>query len=73
MTDQYAVIGNPIGHATSPLIHSTFARQTGQDIDYIAIEGALGSFREAAEAFAWWRGVRPETAALIFRLTVPLA
>ena len=27
---------------------------------------------QAAEAFAWWRGVRPETRALIERLTVPL-
>ena len=27
---------------------------------------------QAAEAFAWWRGVRPATAALIARLTVPL-
>ncbi len=51
MTDRYAVIGNPIGHTKSPLIHSTFAQQTGQDIEYIAIEGALGGFREAAEEF----------------------
>ncbi len=51
MTDTYAVIGNPIGHTKSPLIHSTFAQQTGQDIDYIAIEGAFGGFREAAEEF----------------------
>jgi shikimate dehydrogenase len=28
---------------------------------------------QAAEAFAWWRGVRPDTAALIQQLTVPLA
>lgn len=27
---------------------------------------------QAAEAFAWWRGVRPETQAVIDRLTVPL-
>lgn len=27
---------------------------------------------QAAEAFAWWRGVRPGTAALIAQLTVPL-
>jgi shikimate dehydrogenase len=27
---------------------------------------------QAAEAFAWWRGVRPETSAVIDRLTVPL-
>jgi shikimate dehydrogenase len=27
---------------------------------------------QAAEAFAWWRGVRPSTAALIEKLSVPL-
>ncbi|OYD60524.1 UNVERIFIED_ORG: hypothetical protein BDU10_9899 [Burkholderia sp. CF145] len=26
---------------------------------------------QAAEAFAWWRGVRPQTRAVIDRLTVP--
>ena len=28
---------------------------------------------QAAEAFAWWRGVRPDTAAVIAGMTVPLA
>jgi len=27
---------------------------------------------QAAEAFAWWRGVRPDTAAVIEKITVPL-
>ncbi len=27
---------------------------------------------QAAEAFAWWRGVRPDTAAVIEQLRVPL-
>ncbi len=27
---------------------------------------------QAAEAFAWWRGVRPETLAVIAELTIPL-
>ena len=44
MTDRYAVIGNPIGHTKSPLIRSAFAKQTWQDIDYLAIEGAAAAF-----------------------------
>jgi shikimate dehydrogenase len=27
---------------------------------------------QAAEAFAWWRGVRPDTRDVILKLTVPL-
>ena len=51
MTDKYAVIGNPIGHTKSPLIHSAFAKQTGQDIAYSAIEGPLDGFRQAVDLF----------------------
>lgn len=51
MTDLYAVIGNPITHTKSPLIHKGFAEACGQDIDYRAIEGPLGGFADAAEAF----------------------
>ncbi|MDB5742471.1 MAG: shikimate dehydrogenase [Polaromonas sp.] len=51
MTDQYAVIGNPIGFSKSPLIHSMFAKATGQNMDYTTIEGPLGGFAGAIDAF----------------------
>ena len=49
MTDHYAVIGNPIAHSKSPLIHAEFARQTNQDIYYQAVLAPLDGFEETVE------------------------
>lgn len=51
MTDRYAVIGNPIAHSKSPLIHAAFAAALGQDVHYGRIEGVLDAFGSAVEAF----------------------
>ncbi|MGU7784979.1 shikimate dehydrogenase [Burkholderia sp. PU8-34] len=55
MTDQYAVIGNPIGHTKSPLIHGLFAEETQQDMNYAAIDGPVEpqrAFADVVRAFA---------------------
>ena len=51
MTDQYAVIGNPVEHSLSPEIHAEFARVTGQDLAYGRILAPRDGFRDAVLAF----------------------
>ena len=77
MTDQYAVFGNPIGHSKSPIIHTAFARQTGQDMSYQSILAPLDGFDDAVDAFiaAGGRGAnvtvpfKQEAFQLVTRLT----
>lgn len=51
MADRYAVIGNPIAQSKSPLIHGSFARATGQDMDYAKLECPLDGFDDAVRDF----------------------
>lgn len=49
--DQYAVMGHPIAHSQSPRIHTLFAAQTGECLEYRALLVAPGEFATAAKAF----------------------
>ena len=44
MSDRYCVIGNPIAHSKSPLIHAAFATATGQDLQYERCLAPLDGF-----------------------------
>lgn len=50
-TDLYAVVGHPISHSLSPLIHSAFAEQTGQAMEYTAIQAPLDQFEATVTGF----------------------
>ena len=55
------------GKGLTPFLHAARAAGVAKLADGV---GML--VEQAAEAFAWWRGVRPSTAEVIAKLTVPL-
>ncbi|MCB1827607.1 MAG: shikimate dehydrogenase [Coxiellaceae bacterium] len=49
--DSYAVIGHPIAHSQSPKIHAEFAKQTKQNLSYVAIEAPIDGFFNTLKDF----------------------
>ncbi len=48
---RYAVFGHPIAHSLSPEIHRAFARQTGRELTYDAVDVAPETFVDTVHAF----------------------
>lgn len=49
--DQYLVYGNPIKQSKSPFIHTAFAKETHQNIEYKSQLAELDGFKQAVEVF----------------------
>jgi shikimate dehydrogenase len=49
--DRYAVVGNPIAHSKSPVIHGLFAEQTAQALTYDKLLVELTAFEEEVTGF----------------------
>ena len=50
--DRYALVGHPVEHSRSPLIHQLFARQTGQNLTYELIDAEPQSLETAVLGFS---------------------
>jgi shikimate dehydrogenase len=49
--DRYGLVGHPVEHSRSPLIHTVFARQTRQRLTYELIDAAPEAFETAVRGF----------------------
>jgi shikimate dehydrogenase len=49
--DRYGLVGHPVEHSRSPLIHTVFARQTGQRLSYELIDCEPQGFETAVRGF----------------------
>lgn len=67
MSELYAVIGNPIEHSRSPLIHAAFAEQLGIDLSYEKLWAPIDGFEEAVTRFRE-RGGRGMNVTVPFKL-----
>jgi shikimate dehydrogenase len=49
--DRYGLVGHPVEHSRSPLIHTVFARQTHQRLTYELIDAEPSEFETAVRGF----------------------
>ena len=49
--DRYLVFGHPVRHSKSPFIHTLFARQTQQELEYGLAEPAVDEFAATLRSF----------------------
>lgn len=49
--DRYALVGMPVSHSRSPMIHQIFARETHQSMTYELIEASAEEFETAVRGF----------------------
>ncbi|HJP36268.1 MAG TPA: shikimate dehydrogenase, partial [Gammaproteobacteria bacterium] len=49
--DRYAVVGHPVEHSRSPMIHQFFARQTGENMTYELLGASPEEFEIAVRGF----------------------
>lgn len=49
--DRYALVGHPVSHSRSPLIHQLFAQQTGENLTYELIDASPDEFETAVLGF----------------------
>jgi shikimate dehydrogenase len=49
--DRYALVGHPVSHSHSPVIHSLFAKQLGENMTYELIDATVEEFEVAVLGF----------------------
>jgi shikimate dehydrogenase len=62
--NQYAVIGNPINHSISPMIHAQFSKEFGLSISYEKILSPIGDLHNTVKKFT-------DSGGLGFNITLP--
>lgn len=65
--DRYVVIGNPVAHSKSPMIHQAFAKNTGQMLEYERVLAPVDGFADTVQALRK-QGVKGANVTVPFKL-----